>query len=108
MPQYKHNFWRYIPSNSQFSSNFKFVETIITEDDNVPQFQDYYCIDQVINTETGQIRIKNHSAPDYCISKFVGWSLELPPVEKANRATPLATNYFLRLDVGGNTRSSNS
>lgn len=85
MPQYKHNFWRYIPSNSQFSSNFKFVETIITEDDNVPQFQDYYCIDQVINTETGQIRIKNHSAPDYCISKFVGWTLELPPVEKANR-----------------------
>jgi hypothetical protein len=29
-------------------------------------------------------------------------------LQKTKRATPLATNYFLRLDVGGNTRSSNS
>ena len=85
MSKYKHIFWRYIPSTNSFASTFKYVETIETDDDNVPDFQDYYCIDQVINLNTGQIRIKNHSAPEYCISKFVGWFLELPPVEKANK-----------------------
>ena len=85
MPKFKHIFWRYIPSSNDFPSNFKYVETIETESDSVPSFQDYYCVVQVMNLETGQIRIKNHSAPEYCISKFVGWFLELPPVEKANK-----------------------
>ena len=31
------------------------------------------------------MRVKNHSAPEYCVSKFIGWSLELPPVEKSNK-----------------------
>lgn len=85
MPQFKHIFWRYIPSSKTFTSTFKYVDTIETDDDNVPDFQDYYCVDQVINLSTGQIRIKNHSAPEYCVSKFVGWFLELPPVEKTNK-----------------------
>jgi hypothetical protein len=31
------------------------------------------------------MRVKNHSAPEYCVSKYVGWSLNLPPVEKTNK-----------------------
>ena len=37
------------------------------------------------NLDTGQMRVKNHSAPDYCKSKYIGVSLELPPVEKSNK-----------------------
>lgn len=85
MPKYKHIFWRYIPSSNNFPSTFKYVDALETETDDVPRFQEFYCVDQVMNLETGQIRIKNHSAPEYCISKFVGWFLELPPVEKANK-----------------------
>jgi hypothetical protein len=31
------------------------------------------------------MRVKNHSAPGYCVSKYIGISLELPPVEKSNK-----------------------
>ena len=37
------------------------------------------------NLDTGQMRVKNHSAPGYCVSKYIGISLELPPVEKSNK-----------------------
>jgi len=37
------------------------------------------------NLDTGQMRVKNHSAPEYCKSKYIGVSLELPPVEKSNK-----------------------
>ncbi len=85
MPKFTHSFFRYIPANDERRSFFKFVTVIETEDDNVPQFDDHYCIDLVKNLETDQIRIKNHSAPEYCVSKYVGWSLDLPPVEKQNK-----------------------
>ena len=85
MPQFKHAFWRYIPSTDERQSFFKFVESIETDNDSVPKFDDHYCIDHVTDLETGQMRVKNHSAPEYCVSKYVGWSLSLPPVEKANK-----------------------
>jgi len=85
MPNFKHSFWRYIPSTDERQSFFKFVEAFETDNDTVPKFDDHYCIDHIINLETGQMRIKNHSAPEYCVSKYVGWSLELPPVEKTNK-----------------------
>ena len=85
MSKYTHSIWRYIPAFNNKPSTFKFVENIVTDNDAVPDLHDYYCIDSVLNKETGQIRIKNHSAPDYCISKFTGWTLELPPVEKTNK-----------------------
>ena len=84
MAKYKHSFWRYIPSNQDKRSTFKFVETIETDTEDVPNLHDYYCIDHMTNTETGQMRVKNHSAPEYCRSKYIGWSLNLPPVEKSN------------------------
>ena len=85
MTKFKHSFWRYVPSTEKFKSEFKFVESIETNSDTVPEFHDHYCIDHVVDLETGQMRVKNHSAPEYCVSKYVGWSLELPPVEKANK-----------------------
>ena len=85
MVKYKHSFWRYIPSTEKYKSEFKFLESFETDSDSVPEFHDYYCIDHIINLETGQMRVKNHSAPDYCVSKYVGYSLELPPVEKVNK-----------------------
>ena len=80
MAKYKHSFWRYIPSKQDKRSTFKFVETIETDTEDVPDIHDYYCIDHMTNTETGQMRVKNHSAPEYCRSKYIGWSLNLPPV----------------------------
>jgi hypothetical protein len=85
MAKFKHSFFRYVPSTEKFKSEFKFVESFETETDAVPEFHDHYCIDHVVDLETGQMRVKNHSAPEYCVSKYVGWSLELPPVEKANK-----------------------
>jgi len=85
MAKYKHSFWRYVPSTEKYKSEFKFVESFETDSDTVPEFHDHYCIDHMINLETGQMRAKNHSAPEYCVSKYIGWSLELPPVEKANK-----------------------
>jgi predicted metalloenzyme YecM len=85
MKKFKHSFWRYVPSNDERQSFFKFVETFETQSDVVPDFQDHYCIDHILDLETGQMRVKNHSAPEYCVSKYVGWSLELPPVEKTNK-----------------------
>jgi len=85
MTKYKHYFWRYVPSTEKHKSEFKFVETFETDSDTVPEFHDHYCIDHMVNLETGQMRVKNHSAPEYCVSKYIGWSLELPPVEKANK-----------------------
>ena len=85
MAKYKHSFWRYVPSTEKFKSEFKFVESIESDSDAVPEFHDHYCIDQVIDLETGQMRVKNHSAPEYCVSKYVGFNLCLPPVEKANK-----------------------
>ena len=85
MARYKHSFWRYIPSTDERQSFFKFVESIETDNDNVPKFDDHNCIDHIVNLENGQMRVKNHSAPEYCVSKFVGWSLNLPPVEKTNK-----------------------
>ena len=82
MAKYKHSFWRYVPSNEKFKSEFKFVESFETDSDAVPEFHDHYCIDHVIDLETGQMRVKNHSAPEYCVSKYIGWGLNLPPVEK--------------------------
>jgi hypothetical protein len=85
MAKYKHSFWRYVPSTEKHKSEFKFVESFETDSDTVPEFHDHYCIDHMVNLETGQMRVKNHSAPEYCVSKYIGWSLELPPVEKANK-----------------------
>ena len=85
MAKYKHTFWRYVPSTEKFKSEFKFVESIESDSDAVPEFHDHYCIDQVIDLVTGQMRVKNHSAPEYCVSKYVGFNLCLPPVEKANK-----------------------
>ncbi len=85
MAKYKHSFWRYVPSTEKFKSDFKFVESFETDSDSVPEFHDHYCIDHMVNLETGQMRVKNHSAPEYCVSKYIGWGLELPPVEKANK-----------------------
>ena len=85
MKKFKHSFWRYVPSNDERQSFFKFVETFETQSDTVPDFQDHYCIDHITDLETGQMRVKNHSAPEYCVSKYVGWSLNLPPVEKTNK-----------------------
>jgi hypothetical protein len=85
MPKYRHSFWRYIPSNDERQSFFKFVETFETDSDSVPDFFDHYCIDHILDLETGQMRVKNHSAPEYCVSKYVGWSLHLPPVQKTNK-----------------------
>jgi hypothetical protein len=85
MKKFRHSFWRYVPSNDERQSFFKFVETFETQSDAVPDFQDHYCIDHILDLETGQMRVKNHSAPEYCVSKYVGWSLNLPPVEKTNK-----------------------
>jgi len=85
MPKYRHSFWRYIPSTDERQSFFKFVETIETDSDNVPEFYDHNCVDHIVDLETGQMRVKNHSAPEYCVSKYVGSSLHLPPVEKTNK-----------------------
>ena len=85
MAKFKHSFWRYIPSTDERQSFFKFVESFETDNDSVPKFDDHYCIDHIINLENGQMRVKNHSAPEYCVSKYVGWTLQLPPVEKTNK-----------------------
>jgi len=85
MAKYKHSFWRYIPSSKDKKSAFKFVETKETDTEDIPDLHDYYCIDHMTNLETGQMRVKNHSAPGYCVSKYIGISLELPPVEKSNK-----------------------
>ena len=85
MTKFKHSFWRYVPSTEKYKSEFKFVESFESDSDAVPEFHDHYCIDHVIDLETGQMRVKNHSAPEYCVSKYVGWGLNLPPVEKANK-----------------------
>ena len=85
LKKYSHSFWRYIPSRNKKPSTFKFVETIFTDDDAVPEIHDHLCIDVVKNLETGQMRVKNHSAYEYCVSKYIGWSLLLPPVEKSNK-----------------------
>ena len=85
MPKYKHSFWRYIPSTDERQSFFKFVESFETDNDNVPKYDDHYCIDHIVNLDNGQMRVKNHSAPEYCVSKYVGWTLQLPPVEKTNK-----------------------
>lgn len=85
MPTFIHSFFRYIPANDERRSFFKFQATIESDNDNVPNFDDHFCIDVVKNTENGQIRVKNHSAPEYCVSKYVGWTLDLPPVEKQNK-----------------------
>ena len=85
MPKFKHSFWRYIPSTDERQSFFKFVEAFETDNDAVPKFDDHNCIDHIVNLDTGQMRVKNHSAPEYCVSKYVGWSLCLPPVEKTNK-----------------------
>ena len=85
MAKYKHSFWRYVPSTEKFKSEFKFVESIESDSDAVPEFHDHYCIDQVVDLVTGQMRVKNHSAPEYCVSKYVGFNLCLPPVEKTNK-----------------------
>ena len=85
MTKYKHSFWRYIPSSKDKKSAFKFVETKETDTEDIPDLHDYYCIDHMTNLETGQMRVKNHSAPGYCVSKYIGISLELPPVEKSNK-----------------------
>jgi len=82
MAKFKHSFWRYVPSTEKYKSEFKFVESFETDSDAVPEFHDHYCIDHVVDLETEQMRVKNHSAPEYCVSKYVGWGLELPPVEK--------------------------
>jgi hypothetical protein len=85
MAKYKHSFWRYVPSTEKYKSEFKFVESFETDSDAVPEFHDHYCIDHVVDLKTEQMRVKNHSAPEYCVSKYVGMSLCLPPVEKANK-----------------------
>jgi hypothetical protein len=85
MAKFKHTFWRYVPSTEKYKSEFKFVESFETDSDAVPEFHDHYCIDHVVDLETGQMRVKNHSAPEYCVSKYIGWGLCLPPVEKANK-----------------------
>ena len=85
MPRFKHSFWRYIPSTDERQSFFKFVESLETDNDSVPKFDDHYCVDHITNLENGQMRVKNHSAPEYCVSKYVGWNLHLPPVEKTNK-----------------------
>lgn len=85
MPRYKHSFWRYIPSTDERQSFFKFVESFETDNDAVPKFDDHYCIDHIVNLDNGQMRVKNHSAPEYCVSKYVGSSLNLPPVQKTNK-----------------------
>ncbi len=85
MTKYKHSFWRYIPSTDERQSFFKFVESFETDNDSVPKFDDHYCIDHIVNLDNGQMRVKNHSAPEYCVSKYVGWTLQLPPVEKTNK-----------------------
>ena len=85
MKKYKHSFWRYVPSNDERQSFFKFVESFETETDAVPKFDDHYCIDHIVDLQTGQMRVKNHSAPEYCVSKYVGWTLQLPPVDKTNK-----------------------
>jgi hypothetical protein len=73
MAKYKHSLWRYIPSNKDKKSTFKFIESINTETEDVPDIHEYYCVDHVTNLETGQMRVKNHSAPEYCVSKYIGW-----------------------------------
>jgi len=85
MGRFRHSFWRYIPSTDERQSFFKFVESFETDSDAVPKFDDHYCIDHIFDTANGQMRVKNHSAPEYCVSKYVGWSLNLPPVEKTNK-----------------------
>jgi hypothetical protein len=85
MTKFKHSFFRYIPSTDERQSFFKFVESFETDNDSVPKFDDHYCIDHIVNLDNGQMRVKNHSAPEYCVSKYVGWSLSLPPVEKTNK-----------------------
>jgi hypothetical protein len=54
MKKFKHSFWRYVPSNDERQSFFKFVETFETQSDVVPDFQDHYCIDHILDLETGQ------------------------------------------------------
>lgn len=85
MSKFKHSFWRYIPSTDERQSFFKFVESFETDNDSVPKFDDHNCIDHIVNLENGQMRVKNHSAPEYCVSKYVGWTLQLPPVDKTNK-----------------------
>jgi len=85
MGRFKHSFWRYIPSTDERQSFFKFVESFETDSDAVPKFDDHMCVDHIFDTSNGQMRVKNHSAPEYCVSKYVGWSLHLPPVEKTNK-----------------------
>lgn len=85
MAKYNHAIWRYIPANNENNSTFKFLQNIETDSEDVPNIHEFYCIDHVTNQDTGQMRIKNHSAPDYCVSKYIGWSLQLPPVEKENQ-----------------------
>ena len=83
--KFSHSFWRYIPARDNKPSFFKYVDRILSDNDTIPEFHDFYCIDVVKNSSTGQIRVKNHSAPEYCVSKFVGWSLRLPTVEKLTK-----------------------
>jgi hypothetical protein len=85
MARFKHSFFRYIPSTDERQSFFKFVESFETDNDSVPKYDDHFCIDHIVNLDNGQMRVKNHSAPEYCVSKYVGWSLSLPPVEKTNK-----------------------
>ena len=83
--KFLHTIWRYIPASANYPSAFKFVENKYSDSDSLLSFHDYYCIVCIRNLENGQVRIKNHSAPEYCVSKFVGYTLQLPPVEKANK-----------------------
>ena len=85
MGRFRHSFWRYIPSTDERQSFFKFIETFETDSDAVPKFDDNNCIDHIYDTDNEKMRVKNHSAPDYCVSKYVGWSLDLPPVDKNNK-----------------------
>jgi len=85
MAKYRHSFWQYIPSTEKNKSEFKFLETFEADSDAVPEFLGHNCIDHITDLETGRMRVKNHSAPDYCVSKYVGWSLDLPPVDKTNK-----------------------
>ena len=85
MARFKHSFFRYIPSTDERQSFFKYVESFETDNDSVPKYDDHFCIDHIVNLDNGQMRVKNHSAPEYCVSKYVGWSLSLPPVEKTNK-----------------------
>jgi len=41
MSKFRHSFWRYVPSTEKFKSEFKFVESIETDSDAVPEFHDH-------------------------------------------------------------------